>query len=114
MFLLGNFVFAVAGLVKYALHLYMWIIIARTVLSWVSPDPYNPVVRFIYNITEPVMGRIRKSLPVSFGGIDLSPLIILMAIMFLQEFLTFCLFAPALPISVFAPIVLFPLRFGQP
>lgn len=92
MFLLGNFIYALAKLVNYALQIYMWIIIARAVLSWVSPDPYNPVVRFIYGITEPVMGAIRRYLPVSFGGIDLSPIIVFMIIMFLQEFVVNSLF----------------------
>jgi YggT family protein len=64
----------------------MWIIIIRAVLSWVSPDPYNPIVRFIHNITEPVLYQIRRRLPVSFGGIDLSPVIVLLIIMFLQNF----------------------------
>lgn len=92
MFLLGNFLYALAKLVNYALQIYLWIIIARAVLSWVSPDPYNPIVRFIYSITEPVMGKIRRYLPVSFGGIDLSPIIIFMIIMFLQEFVVNSLF----------------------
>ena len=92
MFLLGNFLYALAKLVNYALQIYLWIIIARAVLSWVSPDPYNPIVRFIYSITEPVMGRIRTYLPVSFGGIDLSPIIIFMIRMFLQEFVVNSLF----------------------
>lgn len=95
MFLLGNFLFAAAKLLNYALQIYMWIIIARAVLSWVSPDPYNPVVRFVHNVTEPVMGRIRKYLPVTFGGIDLSPIIIFMIIMFLQEFVVNSLFMMA-------------------
>ena len=61
--------------------------IARAVLSWVNPDPYNPIVRFIRNVTEPVLYHIRTRLPVSFGGIDLSPIIVFMAIIFLQRFL---------------------------
>ncbi len=86
MFLLGNFLFAVGELLHYALQIYFWIIIIRVLLSWVSPDPYNPVVKFIYNVTEPVMGAIRRYLPVSFGGLDLSPVIVFMIIMFLQNF----------------------------
>jgi YggT family protein len=64
----------------------MWIIIIRAVLSWVSPDPYNPIVRFINNVTEPVLYQIRRRLPVSFGGIDLSPVVVLLIIVFLQSF----------------------------
>lgn len=86
MALLGYFLGALANVIYYVLFLYMWIIIIRAVLSWVSPDPYNPIVRFINNITEPVLYQIRRRLPVSFGGIDLSPVIVLLVIMFLQNF----------------------------
>jgi len=82
----NNLLFAVARLLDIALNAYMWIIIIRAVLSWVSPDPYNPIVRFITNITEPVLYQVRRRLPVSFGGMDLSPLIVLLAITFLQYF----------------------------
>ena len=64
----------------------MWIVIARAVLSWVSPDPYNPIVRFIHQITEPVLYQIRRRIPVSFGGIDFSPILVFLAIIFLQRF----------------------------
>jgi YggT family protein len=64
----------------------MWIVIARAVLSWVSPDPYNPIVRFIHQVTEPVLYQIRRRIPVSFGGIDFSPIIVFLAIIFLQRF----------------------------
>jgi YggT family protein len=65
----------------------MWIIIARAVLSWVSPDPYNPIIRFVHNVTEPVLYPIRRRLPLGFGGIDFSPLVVLLVIIFLQSFL---------------------------
>ena len=64
----------------------MWIVIARAVLSWVNPDPSNQIVRIIHNITEPVLYQIRNRLPVTFGGIDLSPIIIFLVIIFLQKF----------------------------
>jgi YggT family protein len=72
MAMLGYFLGALATVLNIVLTLYMWIIIARAVLSWVSPDPYNPIVRFIYSITEPVLSQIRRRLPVSFSGIDFS------------------------------------------
>jgi YggT family protein len=59
--------------------------IARAVLSWVSPDPYNPIVRFVHNVTEPVLYPLRRRLPF-LGGIDFSPMIVLMAIVFLRSF----------------------------
>ncbi|MBF0200700.1 MAG: YggT family protein [Desulfamplus sp.] len=87
MFILGNFFKAIAVVLDYALSIYMWLIIARAVLSWVNPDPYNAIVRFINNITEPVLYQIRKILPVSFGGIDVSPIVAMLGIIFLQTFL---------------------------
>jgi YggT family protein len=82
----SNFLSAVASVLGFALNLYMWLIIARAVLSWVSPDPYNPIVRFVHSVTEPVLYQVRRRLPASFGGLDLSPVIVLMAIMFLERF----------------------------
>lgn len=87
MFVANNFILAVAQLVDFLLTAYMWVIIGRAVISWVSADPYNPIVRFLYEATEPVLGRIRRVLPVSVGGIDFSPVIAIMAIIFLQSFL---------------------------
>ncbi|PIU32803.1 MAG: hypothetical protein COT06_00785 [Syntrophobacteraceae bacterium CG07_land_8_20_14_0_80_61_8] len=87
MFLFSNLLMALAKVLSIVLTLYMWLIIARAVLSWVNPDPYNAIVRFIYNATEPVLHRIRRSIPVAMGGLDLSPLLVLLAIMFLQNFL---------------------------
>ena len=84
--ILGNFLNAAAYVIYYALNLYMWIIIARAVLSWVNTDPYNPIVRFIHNITEPVLYKVRTKLPVAFGGIDFSPIVVFLAIIFLQKF----------------------------
>ncbi len=86
MLVLANFLEAVAVVLDYGLTLYMWIVIAGAVLSWVNPDPYNPIVRFINTATEPVLYQIRKRLPVLFGGIDISPIVVLMAIIFLQTF----------------------------
>ncbi|MBW1833926.1 MAG: YggT family protein [Deltaproteobacteria bacterium] len=64
----------------------MWIVIARAILSWVNPDPFNPIVRFIHNVTEPVLYRVRAFIPVSFGGIDFSPIIVLLGVIFLRTF----------------------------
>ncbi len=87
MFLLANLLGAVATLLYYALWLYMWILIARAVISWVSPDPYNPIVQFLYRATEPVLDPIRRRLPSSGFGIDFSPLVVILVIYFLQIFL---------------------------
>jgi len=92
MFILGNFIIALATVMDYILVLYMWIVIARAVLSWVNPDPYNAIVRIIYNLTEPVLYQIRNRLPVTFGGIDLSPIVIFLVIIFLQKFVVTSLY----------------------
>ena len=99
MFVISNLLVAVAKVLDIALTIFMWIIIARAILSWVSPDPYNPIVRFIHNVTEPVLYRVRKRIPLSFGGIDFSPIIILLAVIFLQQFVVRSLqqFAMTLP-----------------
>ena len=86
MFTLGYFFMAIAKVLDYVLIIFMWIVIARAILSWVSPDPFNPIVRFIHNVTEPVLYPIRTKLPLSFGGFDLSPIVIFLGIIFLRTF----------------------------
>lgn len=87
MFVASNFMMALAGIIDFLLTAYMWVIIGRAVISWVNADPYNPIVRFLYEITEPLLGRIRRILPVSMGSMDFSPVILIVIIMFLQSFL---------------------------
>jgi YggT family protein len=86
MFVFTNFLNAVAYVIEILLNIYMWIVIARALISWVNPDPYNPIVNFLYRATEPVLSRVRRIIP-DLGGIDLSPLIVLLIIYFLKEFL---------------------------
>ncbi|MDY0162591.1 YggT family protein [Desulfobotulus sp.] len=92
MFVFGNFFVALAKITQVVLTLYMWILIARALLSWVNPDPHNPIVRFLHQVTDPVMDRVRRILPLQFGGIDFSPILIILAIVFLQEFLVTTLY----------------------
>jgi YggT family protein len=87
MFVFGNLLMALATVIEYVLQIYSWIVIARVVISWVNADPYNPIVRAIYTMTEPVLYRIRRAIPVSAGGIDFSPIVVFIGIMFLQSFL---------------------------
>ncbi len=87
MFMLGNFIMALAKLINFILGAYIWIVIGRAVISWVSADPYNPIVRFLVQATEPLLSRIRRMIPFNMGGIDLSPMILIFAIVFLQSFL---------------------------
>ena len=96
MFVFSNFLTAIAKILDVVLVIFMWIVIARAILSWVSPDPYNPIVRFIHNVTEPVLYQIRKRIPLNFGGIDFSPILVLLAVIFLQRFVVQSLYELAL------------------
>ncbi|HPL63411.1 MAG: YggT family protein [Syntrophales bacterium] len=87
MFLLANFIEASAKILDIALTLYMWVIVIRALISWVNPDPYNPIVQFLYRITEPALRPIRRRMPFRNVGIDLSPMILILVIIFLQYFL---------------------------
>jgi YggT family protein len=87
MFVFANFLIAFAQVLDYALWAYLWIVFARVVISWINADPYNPIVRFIYNATEPVLERVRERLPMLGGGFDLSPIIVWLAILFIRRFL---------------------------
>jgi YggT family protein len=86
-FVLGNFLQAVALVLNWILWAYMWIVIGAVIVSWVSADPYNPIVRFLHQATEPVFYRVRRYLPISGMGLDFSPLIVLLAIYFVKAFL---------------------------
>jgi len=86
MFMLGNFILAIAKLISFVLSAYIWIVIGRAVISWVNADPYNPIVRFLVQVTDPLLLRIRRYVP-PMGGMDLSPMILILAIVFLQSFL---------------------------
>lgn len=86
MFMLSNFILAVAKLINFVLSAYIWVIIGRAVISWVNADPYNPIVRFLVQATEPLLSRIRRVLPI-MGGLDLSPMVLVLVVIFLQSFL---------------------------
>ena len=87
MFVLSNFIIALAKIIDLSLTLYMWIIVFRALISWVNPDPYNQIVIFLYRATEPVLGSIRRRLPMRNIGIDISPIIVILVIIFLKYFL---------------------------
>ena len=74
-------------LVSLFFQIYTFIVIGRVIISWVNPDPYNPIVRFLYSATEPVLQRIRRILPLQFSGIDLSPIVLLIGLALLQNIL---------------------------
>ncbi len=86
MIILSNFILAVAKLADIVLGAYIWVIIGRAVISWVNADPYNPIVRFLIQVTEPPLEKIRRYLP-SLGGLDLSPMVLILAVIFVQSFI---------------------------
>ena len=96
MFILGNFIYAIATILSYLLTIANWLIIIRALLSWVNPDPYNPVVQFLYKTTEPLLAPFRKIGPAYPMGIDFSPILALLAIWFLQLFAVRTLFSIAM------------------
>ena len=86
MFVVANLLVAVAQVVDYILWAYLWIIVGRVIVSWVNADRYNPIVHFLYSATEPVLERVRRRLPVYGAGFDLSPIVVWIAVIFLQRF----------------------------
>ena len=68
------------------IFLYKWIVIISALLTWVRPDPYNPIVQMLYRLTEPVYAKMRQYIPTTFGGMDLAPLILIFALIFLETF----------------------------
>ncbi|MDQ6998988.1 MAG: YggT family protein [Mariprofundus sp.] len=96
MFIFGYFLQALAGVLHIILMTATIVVIARAVLSWVSPDPYNPIVRIINQLSEPMLYRVRKYVPY-IAGIDFSPLVLLLIIMFMDNFLVATLNRIALP-----------------
>ncbi len=70
--------------ISWVLGAYMWVVIAAAVITWVSPDPSNPIVRCLFGVTEPVLYRIRRLIPTNFGGLDIAPMLLIFAILFLQ------------------------------
>lgn len=87
MFILANLIVAVAKILSIVLSIYMWVIIIQAILSWVNPDPFNPIVRILYQVTEPVLARLRRILPLQFGGMDFTPFVLVLVIIFIQQFL---------------------------
>ena len=87
MFIFANLLLAIAQILDIALTAYMWIVIISAVISWVNPDPYNPIIRFLRAVTEPVYRPIRRIIGYRLGPIDISPMIVILAIIFVQKFL---------------------------
>jgi YggT family protein len=87
LFVFGDLLISIATILDYLLGFYKWVVIIAALLSWVNPDPYNPIVRFLYSVTEPVFRPIRRLIGHRLGPIDISPIIVILAIIFIQSFL---------------------------
>ena len=86
--MIDSLMVAFATLFITIISLYKWVIIISALLSWVQPDPYNPIVQMLYRLTEPAYAMVRKFIPTVFGGMDMAPLIIIFAIQFLEIFIS--------------------------
>jgi YggT family protein len=90
---MGDLVFAAAKLLDLGISLYVIVVILRAILSWFNPNPYNPGVRFLMKITDPLLDRIRRLLPLGSGvGLDLSPIILIFALLFIKYYLVASLY----------------------
>jgi YggT family protein len=87
MFILGNFIDSIARLVEIVITLMYWLIIIRALVSWVNADPFNPIVQFLQRTTDPILTPIRRALKMQFWAVDLSPIIAILLLLFLQSFL---------------------------
>ena len=87
MFIFANLILAAANILDILLDIYKWVVIISALISWVNPDPYNPIVRFLHSVTEPAFRPIRRLIGYRLGPIDISPLIVILAIIFTQKFL---------------------------
>jgi YggT family protein len=87
MFVFGDLIITLARIVDTLLEIYKWVVIIAALISWVNPDPYNPIVKFLYSATEPVFRPIRRLIGYRLGPIDISPIIVILVIIFIQSFL---------------------------
>ena len=88
MFILANLLVALAQVLEIALTVLYWLIIVRALLSWVNPDPFNPIVQMLHSVTEPILSPLRRLLPFFMNfGVDVSPILAIFAIIFLKSFL---------------------------
>ncbi len=86
MIVIATFLQALAQIIHMVINIYIWVVIIAALISWVRPDPYNPIVQTLYRLTEPVYAWIRRYIPTVFGGIDLAPLILIIALQFFDMF----------------------------
>ncbi|MCH5322890.1 MAG: YggT family protein [Helicobacter sp.] len=92
---LGTLVEAIAQILSMVINIYIWIVIIAALISWVRPDPYNPIVQILYRLTEPLYVKIRRVIPTIIGGLDITPIIVIIALQFINLFFVRLLFTLA-------------------
>ena len=92
---LSTFIQALAQILSMVINIYIWVVIIAALISWVRPDPYNPIVQILYKLTEPLYARIRRLIPTIIGGVDLTPILVILALKFIDLFLVQLLFSLA-------------------
>jgi len=88
----STFIYAVAQILHQVITIYIWVVIIAALITWVRPDPYNPIVQILSRLTEPVYRLIRRYIPTTIGGVDLSPIIVILALQFIDLFFVKLLF----------------------
>jgi YggT family protein len=81
---LNAILISILQFINLLISLYIWVVIIAALITWVQPNPYNPIVQFLWNVTEPVYRWIRRYIPTQFGGFDIAPIILILALEFLQ------------------------------
>lgn len=92
MVVIATLIEAIAQILHMVISIYIWVVIISALLTWVKPDPYNPIVQVLHRLTEPLYLRIRNYIPTVFGGVDLTPIVVILALQFIDLFLVKLLF----------------------
>jgi YggT family protein len=92
MIVLSTLIEAIANILNMVIGFYIWVVIIAALVSWVRPDPYNPIVQILYRLTEPVYAWLRRYIPTNFSGLDIAPLILILGLQFIQMFFVKLLF----------------------
>lgn len=95
MMVIATLIEAIAQILHMVINAYIWVVIIAAVITWVRPDPYNPIVQLLQRVTEPLYALIRRYIPTVIGGVDLSPLIVILVLQFADLFLVKILFSLA-------------------
>ncbi len=85
--IIATFLQAVAQILSMVINIYIWVVIIAALITWVNPDPSNPIVQILRRLTEPVYAYLRRYIPTVIGGIDLAPIVVILALQFLDLFL---------------------------